>query len=169
MARSRLTGSSRWVTDEAGDAWVVEVLWAAGRLARDRGAPDTAVRWLSRALAEGVLPVPTALLRDLGEATWLAGDPASALDHLRATATASAQAADDPDARAEIALLVARVRASMADVVGATAAIDAVLADRERLPAATVLRLEAEAATSGHRPPHHRARCPAQDRWQATS
>ncbi len=135
------------LTDGAGDAWVVEVLWAAGRLARDRGAPDAAVRWLSRALAEGVSPVPAALLRDLGGAEWLAGDPASALEHLRAAATPIGETADDPAVRAEIALLEARVRASVADVVGAGAAIDAVLADRDRLPAATVLRLEAEAAT----------------------
>jgi DNA-binding CsgD family transcriptional regulator len=131
------------LTDEAGDPWAAESLWAAGRLARDRGDPDAAVRWLSRALAEGVSPVPAALLADLGEAEWLAGDPTAALDHLRA----SVSTIEDPAEQAEIALLAARVQASVADLVGAGTTIEAVLADRDRLPAATVLLLEAEAAT----------------------
>jgi len=131
------------LTDEAGDPWVAEVLWAAGRLAHDRGAPDAAVRWLSRAVAEGVSPVAAALLRDLGEVEWLAGDPTSALDHLQAAVKATANPAD----RATTALLLARVQGSVADLVGAAATIDGVLADRDRLPTATVLRLEAEAAT----------------------
>lgn len=146
------------LTDEAGDPWVAEVLWAAGRLARDRGAPGAAVRWLSRAVAEGVSPVPAALLRDLGEAEWLAGDPTPALDHLRAAAPGLAGGATvgdatadgathDPTDRAATGLLLARVQGSVADVVGAAATIDGVLADRDQLPAATVLRLEAEAAT----------------------
>ena len=131
------------LTDEAADPWVAEVLWAAARLARDRGAPDVAARWLARALAEGVSPVPPALLRDLGEAEWLAGQPMLALGHLRAAAAATNDLAD----RAAISLLLARVQGSLADVVGAGATIDGVLADRDRLPAAAVLRLEAEAAT----------------------
>lgn len=105
------------LTDEAGDPWVVEVLWAAGRLAQGRGAPDAAVRWLSRAVAEGVSPVPAALLRDLGEVEWLTGDPTAALDHLRAAAAATNDGAD----RGAIGLLTARVQASAADVVGAAA------------------------------------------------
>jgi len=131
------------LTDEAGDPWVVEVLWAAGRLARDRRAPDAAVRWLSRAVAEGVSPVPAALLRDLGEAEWLLGEPAAALDHLRAAAATT----DDLTDRATTSLLVARVQASLADVIGAAVTIDAVLAEREQLKAASVMQLEAEAAT----------------------
>lgn len=131
------------LADESGDPWVVETLWAAGRLAHDRGAPDAAARWLSRAVAEGVSPVPAALLRDLGEAEWLAGRPAPALDRLRSAAAASA----DPGDRAATGLLLARVQASVADVVGAASTIDGVLADRDRLPGPTVLRVEAEAAT----------------------
>jgi len=131
------------LTDEAGDPWVVEVLWAAGRLALGRRAPDAAVRWLSRAVTEGVSPVPAALLGDLGEAEWLAGDPAAALDHLRAAAAATNDITD----RATTSLLVARVQASSADVIGAAVTIDAVLAEREQLQAASVMQLEAEAAT----------------------
>ncbi|MDA8355674.1 MAG: AAA family ATPase [Actinomycetota bacterium] len=132
------------LTDEAGDPWVVEVLWAAGQAARASGASDVARRWLSRAVAEGVSPVPAALLRDLGEAEWLAGDPASALEHLRA---ATAAAASDLADRVATALLTARVQASVADFVAAAATVDGALADRELLATTTVRWLEAEAAT----------------------
>jgi len=131
------------LTDETGDPWVVEVLWRAGRLARERGAPDAALRWLSRAVAEDGSPIPAALLRDLGEAEWLAGDPAAALHHLQGAATATS----DPADRAATAVLAASVQASLADLTAASTTIDGVLADRDRLPAATVLRLEAERAT----------------------
>ena len=131
------------LTDETGDPWATDILWAAGRLARGRDAPDTALRWLSRAVAEGVSSLPAALLRDLGESEWLAGDPSAALGHLRGATTAT----DDPADRAATDLLAASVQASMADVVGAAATIAAVLAERGLLAAATVLRLEAERAT----------------------
>ena len=131
------------LTDEAGDPWAAEVLWAAGQLAHDRGDPDAAVRWLSRAVAEGVSPVPVALLRDLGEAEWLAGDLTPALDHLPGGGRGHRR----PRRPGGHGLLLARVQGSVADVVGAAATIDGVLANRAQLPAATVLRLEAEAAT----------------------
>jgi DNA-binding CsgD family transcriptional regulator len=56
-------------------------------------------------------------------------------------------ATDNPADRAATGLLAARVQASVADVVGAATTVESVLADRDRLPDATVLRLEAEAAT----------------------
>lgn len=132
------------LTDETGDPWVVAMLWAAGRLARDRGAPGAAVRWLTRAVAEGDPPARPALLRDLAEAEWLVGDPSAALSHLR---SAAAERGGDPADRAATSLLQAHVQASTADVVGAAATLEGALADRDRLPPATVLRLEAEAAT----------------------
>ncbi len=131
------------LTDEARDPWVVEALWAAGKLARDRGAPEVAGRWLSRAVGEGVTPVPAALLRDLGKAEWLAGDAAMALDRLRAAASVT----DDLTDRVATAILTARVQASVADFVGAATTVDAVLVDRDLLETSTELRLEAEAAT----------------------
>ncbi|MDQ3648017.1 MAG: AAA family ATPase, partial [Actinomycetota bacterium] len=75
-------------TDPAADAGTVEALAEAARLARERGAPDTAARLLRRALDE---PPPTErryqLLFDLGRDERELGLP-SARDRLRAAAEA---------------------------------------------------------------------------------
>jgi DNA-binding CsgD family transcriptional regulator len=70
-------------TDPAGDDWIVDSLLLAARAAIANGAPDSAVAYLRRALAEP----PSARLRpdvllDLGFAESYAGDP-QALVHLQ--------------------------------------------------------------------------------------
>ncbi len=79
-------------TDPAGDDWVVESLLAAARTAIANGAPDSAVAYLRRALAEP----PSERLRpdvllELGFAESYAGDP-QASAHLEAALDAAADA-----------------------------------------------------------------------------
>jgi DNA-binding CsgD family transcriptional regulator/predicted negative regulator of RcsB-dependent stress response len=83
-----------------GDDWVVTQLCAAAREARRRSAPDSAARYLRRALEEPPDPERRAeVLADLGTAEALAGVPAAA-EHLKLAIGATA----DPGRRAELAL-----------------------------------------------------------------
>ena len=79
-------------TDPAGDAWVVEQLEAAAARATTHGAPDAAVRFLERALAEP--PEPAARGRVLGALGAAEARVPSArgraLDHLRQAAELAA-------------------------------------------------------------------------------
>ena len=69
-------------TGPVGDGWVAGRLAAAARTARERGAPEVAASYLRRALAEPpAAPERPALLLQLGEAEWDAGQPA-AIAHL---------------------------------------------------------------------------------------
>ncbi|MBV9796606.1 MAG: AAA family ATPase [Solirubrobacterales bacterium] len=85
-------------TDPAGDGWVVDSLCAAAKAAITNGAPDSAVAYLRRALAE---PPPEAvradLLRELGFAEHYADDPQAATHLETALETAA-------DARAQVAI-----------------------------------------------------------------
>ncbi len=87
-----------------GERWVVELLQAAAAGARHKGAADSAVAYLERALAE---PVPedlrTSLLLELGLTETLTSGPAAAA-HLRE----AWEAIDEPPARASIAATLAR-------------------------------------------------------------
>jgi AAA ATPase domain len=72
-------------TEPAGEPWAVEVLLSAAAAARDRGAPERAVRLLERALAEP--PAAEArgqVLGRLGTAELEAGQGAASVEHLRA-------------------------------------------------------------------------------------
>jgi DNA-binding CsgD family transcriptional regulator len=93
------------VTDPAGDDWVAESLRAAARAAITNGAPDSAVAYLRRALAE---PPPGRLrpgvLLDLGFAESYAGDPQAAA-HLEAALGTAA----DPAAQVAITLALGRM------------------------------------------------------------
>jgi DNA-binding CsgD family transcriptional regulator/tetratricopeptide (TPR) repeat protein len=83
-----------------GSAWAVEQLRAAAREARGRAAPQSAVRYLERAVEE---PPASELLSDvLGElgAAEAAAGRASAAEHLERAAAAS----PDPYRRAQLAL-----------------------------------------------------------------
>lgn len=88
-----------------GDGWVVDVLRDAARRATARGAPEAAMRYLERAMAE---PPPPALrhavLLELGRAAMTAGHP-RALDH----AMAARAEASDTAARGRATLLLGRV------------------------------------------------------------
>jgi class 3 adenylate cyclase/DNA-binding CsgD family transcriptional regulator len=65
------------------DAWVVATLRAAARSALARGAADSAVTYLRRALEEGADTDRSALLHELGAAEARVGD-AHAVEHLEA-------------------------------------------------------------------------------------
>jgi DNA-binding CsgD family transcriptional regulator len=87
-----------------GEAWVAERLIEAGAEARRRGAVDSAVTYLRRALAEPPPPVRQPhLLLELGAAEALTDGPAS-LDHLRAAHAGL----DDPAQRAVVAQALGR-------------------------------------------------------------
>jgi DNA-binding CsgD family transcriptional regulator len=83
-----------------GDAWAVEQLCAAAREARSRGVPQTAVRYLRRALEEPPREeVHVEVLAELGAAEAAAG-LAEAAEHFHEAIAASS----DPRRRAELAL-----------------------------------------------------------------
>jgi DNA-binding CsgD family transcriptional regulator len=93
----------------SGQTWAVSALRAAARLARIRGAPESAVRFLGRALEEPPEQerMPE-LLAELGAAEVAAGMAGDASVHLRA----ALEREGDSRARAGIARLLAR---SLAD------------------------------------------------------
>jgi hypothetical protein len=85
--------------EQAGDANAVQALRAAEAAALARGAPETAVGYLRRALAEPPTdPVRAAVLGELGGAERIARDLA-AVAHLKQ----AWQATTDPTARARLA------------------------------------------------------------------
>jgi DNA-binding CsgD family transcriptional regulator len=104
------------LSEPLGEAWVQRTLRQAAYLALRRGAMETAARWLRRALAEGVAAHRPALLRQLGEAEWVAArDPAAAIEHLR---EAFALAEGD-ERRGHVALSLGNALAMTGDAPGA--------------------------------------------------
>ena len=92
-------------TDPAGDDWVVESLLPAARAAIANGAPDSAVAYLRRALAEPPSgPLRPGLLLELGFAESYAGDP-QASAHL----TQALDTATDATAQVSITLALGRM------------------------------------------------------------
>ena len=92
-------------TEPAGDAWTVARLTEAAREATRRGAPESAVSYLRRVLAEP--PPPGArpqVLLDLGVAEATAGQPQGEVHLREALATAG-----DDDVRLGAALVLAHV------------------------------------------------------------
>jgi DNA-binding CsgD family transcriptional regulator len=88
-------------TDPAGDLWVVDSLREAGRSAVANGAPDSAVAYLRRALAEPPSePLRPDVLLELGFAESYAGDPQAAA-HLGAALDSAA------DARGQVSVALA--------------------------------------------------------------
>jgi DNA-binding CsgD family transcriptional regulator len=85
-------------TDPTGDDWVVDLLCAAAKTAIANGAPDSAVAYLRRALAEPPPePVRPNLVRELGFAESYADDPQAVTDLEAALETAI-------DASAQVAI-----------------------------------------------------------------
>jgi hypothetical protein len=85
--------------DPAGDPDAVRALQAAAAAALQRGAPETAVVYLRRALAEPPPePVRPVVLSELGGAERIARDSAAVMDLERAWQTTT-----DPVARARLA------------------------------------------------------------------
>lgn len=108
-----------------GDAWVVERLREAARIAVERGAPDAALVHLQRAQAEPPAPeLRAALTLELGVAAeFVRGAPA-------AEALAAAHASlTDPDARAAAALMLARTLLFMEHPAEAITVVDAARAE----------------------------------------
>jgi DNA-binding CsgD family transcriptional regulator len=102
-----------------GDPWAAQVLLDAGRLAQQQAAPQTAQRFLSRALAE---PPPAELrfatLMALGVAERMLGQPA-AVDHL----TEALTRADDGTAEVEAAIALRAAYVSLGRGIDAVAAL----------------------------------------------
>ena len=93
------------VAAPAGEPWSVAILERAAAEASDRGAPDIAVTYLRRALAEP--PAPAArqrVLAQLGWAEYLAHDRRGAVEHL----VDALRLADSADERASLALRASR-------------------------------------------------------------
>jgi DNA-binding CsgD family transcriptional regulator len=119
------------VTEAAGRPEVVETLCEAAGLARDRGASETATRYMRRALAE---PPPAeqrpALLATLGEVELLSGQAAAALEHLEQSMAQAPPGAE----RARRAHLLARAALSGADFDAALRLFEEALAASETEP-----------------------------------
>lgn len=132
-------------TAPADDIWVVESLLAGAGSAVARGAPETACRYLRRALAEPLARGSAVLLLELGAAELLAGD-LSAAERLR---DALALAVDEPTAAAA-ATLLARASVYAGDV---PQAVEVLLQTVGRLAdprGELAVRLELEAVNAAH-------------------
>ena len=133
------------LTGPSGDPWIVTRLGAAAQSALDRGAPEVAVSYLSRALAE---PPPSdqcsSLMLRLGVAEWRAGQP-GAIGHLQ-QALATAPDASTTAAAAGALALAYRVldRSDMSIAVSQQA-----IATLEKADAWLALTLESSAALAG--------------------
>jgi DNA-binding CsgD family transcriptional regulator len=87
-------------------SWIVDVLSESAATALSRGAPDVAVSYLRRALAEPpTVDREPALVTRLGLAEALANEPQEATVHL----AAAYEVSTDPEARARIAEVLARM------------------------------------------------------------
>ena len=131
----------------AGDQRLLAVLREAAAAAVARGAPDSALLYLRRAMEE----VDQAgghgeLLYELGAVEYIVGEqPAEAVAHLRA-AIASL---DDDERRAEAWLTLGRATMTHFDVATAVAVLDEALADLPELAGESRMRLEVESTCLG--------------------
>jgi DNA-binding CsgD family transcriptional regulator len=124
--------------DPAGDDWVVDTLRAAGKNAIANGAPDSAVTYLRRALAEPPSQsVRPPLLLELGFAESYASDPQAAT-HLEA----ALEAAADASAQVAIALQLGAMLQSDGHTRAALAVFDRTGARLTRVDRAAALTLE---------------------------
>jgi len=111
--------------EPAGDADAVQVLRTAAAVALTRGAPETAVTYLRRALAEPPTEsVRAAVLGELGGAERITRDPAAVV-HLEQ----AWQATTDPVARARLASQLGNVLLYVGDVARSFAVLQAALDD----------------------------------------
>ena len=121
-------------------AWFVDTLRAAARVAMDRSAPDAAVPYLRRALGEPpAAGVRWQVLRELGAAESVAGDPA-AVEHLRQ----ALRTAGDAPRRSEVALELARALTALYRSEEACDVLDRALGELDASQAGLRSRLEAE-------------------------
>jgi DNA-binding CsgD family transcriptional regulator len=93
------------LSEPGGRVHVVDILREAAGLALARGAPQSAVVYLRRAMSEGARSQDRiALLHDLGRAEALAGDPRAIPDLEEAS-----RLTDDPVLRAQMALVLSQL------------------------------------------------------------
>lgn len=132
-------------TDPAGEADTVARMWAAAQVALERGAPDSAARFLRRALAEPPPPGERAAVEGaLGAAELRAGRVEPAMRHLR-----GAIGAQPPGpARAPWGLALAYAAVAMGDIVGAVDVLEEAIKEAEGRDAELARRLEAELAVA---------------------
>jgi DNA-binding CsgD family transcriptional regulator len=108
----------------SGEPWVLDALQAGARRALGGGSPETAARFLARALDEAPADAVRAeLLVDLGRAEALAGR-SSAIDRLRAAVALL----DEPEARARALAQLGHALYLAGDNPGAASAFDEGLA-----------------------------------------
>ena len=133
------------LTAPAGDAWVVEQLRRAARAAAAAGAPESAVAYLRRAVAE---PPPgevdAGLFLDLGSAEYSAGQPGWE-QHL----TAAVAASGDDTARTGAGLLLATALGLHLRLAEAVQVVDHVKVGLEGHEGGAHVTLEAMAVALG--------------------
>ena len=149
-------------TTPAGRPETVEVLRRAARGVLDRGAPDIATRYLTRALAEPPAAAERAgTLFELGKAGYLAGAPVTPVTAVEAHVREAIGLIDDPATRAEAWLLLSRVTIMDSSVPGAAAVLEEALEDVGEIDAEQRLRLETELGGLGLMHPETLARAAA--------
>src|SRR5436190_9257313 len=119
--------------------WVIEVLRSAAARAVARGAPESALRFLRRALLESPPPAErTEILLGLGYADAVAGNP-RAVERFESALTGLR----DPDRRAEVRLALGRTLHARGAHTEAAAAFERGLDEADDATTETVLRMEA--------------------------
>lgn len=142
-------------TDPEGASWTVAALRGAAARALERGAPDAAVAYLRRALAEPpARSVQAAVLTRLGDAELQAGElvgsehdwegESPAVEHLRK----AVELHEDPRERAEAALLLGEALWARDRFREAAAAFDAGIEDVRGRDRELELRLEGHFASA---------------------
>lgn len=121
----------------AREPWVVEPLRLAAAHALARGAPNSAVRYLRRALAE--LPPTAEILVDLGRAEAAAAEP-QAPEHLEAALALL----DNPLSRARAQLIRGRALSALGRFTEAASAFTAGAADARGRDSDLLVELEAD-------------------------
>jgi len=142
-------------TPPGGEDWVATTLWSAARAGLARGAPETAARYLRRALDEPPgQPQRARLLLDLGTAEALAGHP-DAVEHLRRAAVEL----DAPDEQVRASVRLAGVLAMTVDgTVEAVAVLERRIADVADTDRALAAQLTAHAVNISRMGPGARRR-----------
>jgi DNA-binding CsgD family transcriptional regulator len=128
-----------------GEQWVIDALRAAARDALTRGAPEAAVSYLTRALAEPPAPeVRQEVLLELGRAQALLPG-----DHDFSALRQALELASDPRQRAEIALELERALTAVARNADVAALLEEVLERADELDPELVESMEADLLGAG--------------------
>ena len=127
-----------------GERWALDALTSAARRAGDRGSPDQAVRFLRRALdEEAPVALRRSVLLDLG-----AAESAARLPEAAGRMDQALRLSSGPAERAHAALGLSMVRFLAADLPGAIAACEQLLAEAGELDRELRLGLEFQAAAT---------------------